>query len=186
MVWFCLGIRSNYTLSCSQPSRRGSLHPYCTSRICKKDREIERDDKGGQVNRRHAPMHRTPPRRHCELAAEGQWPVTAPAGDTECIMHLIGALQLIAERQASSLFTSLQSICPLSVLISAKAKKTQAESPSLALETSFSISKDNNIQFSLLAWLKKERITRAKKPDKQHKGNSCQINNLPQCRRKYN
>lgn len=61
-----------------------------------------------------------PPRRHCELAAEGQWPVTAPAGDTECIMHLIGALQLIAERQASSLFTSLQSICPLSVLISAK------------------------------------------------------------------
>lgn len=185
MVWFCLGIRSNYTLSCSQLSRKGSLHPYCTFRICKKDREIERDDKGRQVNRRHAPMHRTPHRQR-ERAVEGQWPVAAPAGDTECIMHLIGALQLRAERQASSLFTSLQSICPLSVLIGAKAKKTQAESPSLPLETSFSVSKDNNIQFSLLAWLKKERNTRAKKRDKQHKGNSCQINNLLQCRRKYN
>lgn len=55
-------------------------------------------------------------------------------------MHLIGALQLreqrSGEREASSLFKSLQPICLLSALIGAKLKKTLAESP-------FSVARDS-------------------------------------------
>lgn len=83
-------------------------------------------------------------------------------------MHLIGALQLreqrSGEREASSLFKSLQSICLLSALIGAKLKKTLAESPFRLLEIPFTVSKDNSIQFLLC-----QKIRTAKKRDKQHK-----------------
>lgn len=94
-------------------------------------------------------------------------------------MYLIGALQLreqrSGEREASSLFKSLQSICLLSALIGAKLKKTLAESPFRLLEIPFTVSKDNSIQFSLLLC---QKIRTAEKRDNT-KGNSYEMNSSP-------